>query len=662
MNLFFKRYQFPILSLFLCILAYGLLIPWLGLYWDDWALTWFSHEYSANYFIDYAAYRPVSGWLYTLFFSLLGENILAWQIFALVANWLSVLSFWWLLRLIWPRGGRAIEVAALLFALYPGFSQYPISVTYSLYWLYYVMLLISLGLMLKAWQSSGRARTLSTAAALLISAALMLSSEYFYGLELLRPLLLWITYRQLAEKPATRAKVVATAWAPYLLLVVVLFAWRYLQSQGLNALYEPSLVFKLIEQPLVAIPALVATIAGDIAEASLLAWGRLGDMFAHPNLASVAWLAGAALVVLATVVAGWLLWPKRKEDREEAGWTKAALGIGIAALLVSGLSFWIAELPMRLSFPLDRFTLPMKFGVALALAALWQSIPWPKAKVILIATVLGLSVGYHFYNGNLYRQEWEQQQGFFDQLRWRIPGLQPATALLTVELPMEHYTDNSLTAPLNWMYASGATQPDLPYYLAYLDLRADPELFGLGGDVIRKTYADGVFVGNSENVLLIYYDPPACLRVLDPRIDQNYPQLPELLAGQLGRSNLERIIPEGESRALPFWGSSEVPSWCYYYETADLARQMKDWEQVVDLGDFAFALEDAANHPAEYVVFILGYAITGDIDEAMKLTAQALRINPRMQPMLCGAWAQIDQETSLDSDSHARVETLLNCT
>jgi hypothetical protein len=287
-------------------------------------------------------------------------------------------------------------------------------------------------------------------------------------------------------------------------------------------------------------------------------------------------------------------------------------------------------------------------------------LPWPKAKILLIAAILGLSVGYHFYNGNLYREEWKRQQSFFDQLSWRIPGLQPATALLTVELPMEHYTDNSLTAPLNWMYATGSTRPELPYYLAYLDLRTDPELLGIGDETIRKTYRDSVFVGNSQDVVLVYYDPPGCLRVLDPSIDQNYPQLPELLADQLYRSNLDRIVTEGNSNALPYWTSSGTKSWCYYYETADLARQVKDWWRVVDLGDLVFALDDAPNHSAEYVVFILGYAITGDVDEAVRLTEEALRINPRMEAMLCDAWAQIKQETASVSEN-ARIKALLVC-
>jgi hypothetical protein len=660
MQAFFKRYWFPLLSLLLCVLAYGLLIPWLGLYWDDWALTWFSHEYSPRFFIDYAPYRPASGWLYYFFFSALGESILAWQLAALVLRWLSALAFWWLLRQVWPRAGRWVEVAALLFLIYPGFSQQPIAVTYSLYYLYYTLLLLSLGLMLRAQKQSGRRRVVSTLAALGLAATLMLSTEYFYGLELLRPELLWIV---LPKMPARqRVRQVFGAWWPYLLLVVGIFIWRFQQAQGPEALYAPTLISKLLAQPFSAVPAFAAQAFGDFAEALLLAWLRLLDFWAQLDFSSMATLAYIAIVITAMGVSGWALWPREETDVEPG--LRSAFGLGLAALLLSGISFWIAELQMRLRFPADRFTLPMMFGVVLLLAAAWQALRVSaRNKTIALALLLGLSVGYHFYNANLYREEWERQVNFFEQLQWRAPGIKEATALLTVELPLEHYTDNSLTAPLNWLYASGDSSETLPYYVAYLDLRADAELFGTAEGEIRKNYRNSDFVGNNADVLLIYYAPPACLRVLDPVLDANFPQLPALLADEVGRSQLARILPHGQSNSIPYWDAEPQESWCYYFQRAELARQQRDWQQIAELGDIAFGLDDAANHPAERVPFIQGYALTGNTRRALALTSEALEINPLMRAMLCATWAQIaalapDVATM---DAYNEADALLTC-
>ena len=107
------RYRLPVLSLGICSLAYGLLTPWLGFDWDDRPLTWFSHQFGSAYFINYEPSRPLSGWLYAASFSLLGELTLAWQLYALLWRWLSVLALWWLLRLLWPTRRRLATVAAL---------------------------------------------------------------------------------------------------------------------------------------------------------------------------------------------------------------------------------------------------------------------------------------------------------------------------------------------------------------------------------------------------------------------------------------------------------------------------------------------------------------------------------------------------------------------
>ena len=40
------------------------------------------------------------------------------------------------------------------------------------------------------------------------------------------------------------------------------------------------------------------------------------------------------------------------------------------------------------------------------------------------------------------------------QFAWRIPALQPGTAVITTQMPLDYETDLSMTAALNWMYAS----------------------------------------------------------------------------------------------------------------------------------------------------------------------------------------------------------------
>lgn len=658
-----QPYRFPLLSLAILVLAFGLQTPWLGFYWDDWALAWFSHQFGAQYFIGYEPFRPVSGWLYSLSFSLLHESTFAWQLYALLWRWACVLAFWWLLRLLWRRAGRLPELAALIFALYPGFSQQPIAVTYSLYWMYYTFFLVSLGLMVLAVRSK-EYRLWLTLGAMTLSLLTMFSTEYFYGLELLRPLLIWIVIG--GQELATRRRIRQSlrAWAPYLPIVIIVFAWRYALANAPGNLYSTSLLTEFLARPLATLIALAGTVLGDFFEAGLAAWARLGDAITQLSFSSkVTWIYVAVVLAAAWLAAAILL---RREDAKFEKW-REKVGLGASALLVGGLSFWVAELPLRLTFAWDRFTLPMLFGVAILLGTAIEILRvQSRAKIIFLCVLLGLAAGYHFFNANAYREEWESQRNFFKQLIWRAPGIEANTALLSVEPPLEHYTDNSLTAPLIWIYNRDAVANTIPYYMAYLDLRADAELLGGGSGTIDKVYRSVHFAGNSADVLVFYYAPPACLRILDPELDPLFPKLPEILAQQAPRSNLARIgaQPDRAVAEFPFWSSAPDNSWCYYFEKADLARQLGDWEQVAKLGDIAFSLDDAPNHPAERTPFIEGYAHVGNWKRATVLTQDALEINPLMQPMLCKLWERITVQTSESAEREvtlAQIHSLLAC-
>ena len=79
-----------LILLLLTSLAYGLLIPWLGYYQDDWYQVWFGRAFGPGIFpAYYAGERPFIAWIYMLTTSLLGYAPLSWHVFALLARcWL----------------------------------------------------------------------------------------------------------------------------------------------------------------------------------------------------------------------------------------------------------------------------------------------------------------------------------------------------------------------------------------------------------------------------------------------------------------------------------------------------------------------------------------------------------------------------------------------
>ena len=45
----------PAVLLVLCVLAYGLLIPTLGYYWDDWPYAWINHMFGPGGYPEFVA-------------------------------------------------------------------------------------------------------------------------------------------------------------------------------------------------------------------------------------------------------------------------------------------------------------------------------------------------------------------------------------------------------------------------------------------------------------------------------------------------------------------------------------------------------------------------------------------------------------------------------
>ncbi len=117
-------WSYPLLLLGLAVLAYGLLIPWLGYYWDEWPLTWIGHRLgSAGLERYFSTNRPFWGLIYRFTMPILGVTPWHWQVFGLVWRWFSAVLFWAVLRHAFPRRPDLAAGAGILFLLYPGFSQ-----------------------------------------------------------------------------------------------------------------------------------------------------------------------------------------------------------------------------------------------------------------------------------------------------------------------------------------------------------------------------------------------------------------------------------------------------------------------------------------------------------------------------------------------------------
>jgi hypothetical protein len=484
-------------------------------------------------------------------------------------------------------------------------------------------------------------------AAMLLSAFNLFMVEYFVVLELLRPLLIWWALCQKAPPRRMAWGRLAKNWLPYFLVMMGYLYWRlFILSKHL---YQPSFLGALKENPLAALWSIASIIPYDMFKTSLLAWMKV---FEIPSIAEfglrsslVYWVmvAGGAISIW-FYLAHLQVESRFKREDEAPGSNWQWLVTGLAALFLAGWPFWIAELEVHLVHPNDRFTLAFMPGASLLLVGLIELIPkvkWLKATILAVS--VGLAVGLQFQNANLFRRDWKDQQAFFWQLAWRIPSLEPGTTILSAQmLPMYFNSDDSLTAPLNWTYAPDLQSYELPYLMLFASER--PWFVSKINLPIQRPYPPALFSGSTSEMIVIYYNPPGCLRVLDPVYDSGTPLLPPDTQTAMFLSDTSRIILDPQQAAEPPAGLfNPEPShgWCFYFEKAELARQQGDWAEVARLGDIGFGLDDSPNDASEYVVFIEGYAHAGRWDDATRLSRRTLEITPLMNPMLCDAWRRI---------------------
>ncbi len=665
---------FPLFLLLLCLAAYAIFIPWLGFYWDDFPISWIAASKGgaglARYF---STNRPFWGEIYRLTTPLLGSNPFNWQVAALLLRWGTGLAFWGLVRTIWPERKLFAAWAAALFIIYPGFSQQSIAFLYSHFFIVLILFLLSLIFTILALRHP-RWFWLFTAAALLTSAVNLLSMEYFFLLDLLRPVLIWLVLNETAPGQVSltgQKRLIRTLllWLPYLVLFIGVIAWRALFF-GFHT-YQPTLLSQLKSEPIPALLTLIQTALSDMWKTSAGAWLHA---FQAPTVAEVGavnlrrfWL----LVAVSAAVFGLYLLlfrPKQTRLEGERRWLWQPLLVGILALGIAGGPFWLTDLQIGLVFPNDRFTLPFMIGASLLAAALLQLIPlphWPKAA--LLGVLLGFAIGMHFQQGVVYRRDWATQRTFFWQMLWRIPDMQPGTTLLANELPVVHYTDNSLSAPLNWIYDPQSDPLRMNYILYYPTLRQTTEDWLINGQKnvpIERDYLAATFYGNTSNVVALYFNPPGCLHVLDPQVDQVNWMVPQVLRDTLNLASTTSILDKpqpGKPEPFPpihIFGSEPAPNWCYYYEKADLARQYGDWESVAALGEQAFDSGDYPNDPSERLPFIEGYAHLNQWQRALELSRETQAITPVMKPVLCRLWNRIERDTPQSQEQQDALHTI----
>ncbi|HUI88768.1 MAG TPA: hypothetical protein VLX61_08570 [Anaerolineales bacterium] len=654
----------PVFFVVVTIVAYGLLLPLTGFYWDDWPFAWAAKFLGPAQFIpSFAGFRPFLGPIFFVTTSLIPPNPILWQIFALIIRCLAALSAWFAMGQIWPRFKFETLIVALLFLIFPGYSQQWVAFTHvNQEWIPFIFYLLSFGFTARALRESNR-RFLNSTIALLLLVAGVFPTEYFIGLEPLRFLFIWVILAEENQGFWPRFLQTVRRWWPYFLVWAVDALWlAYYYKSGVYVSYGVTAA-----QHVLSVKALLPAFGDAFWKAGFYVWIQV-LVLAAQSIAAPTTILTALLIVFSFAALVFYLPNRQFKQGESRAFAISAITIGLVGILLGRVPSFAAGLPLTLQSSYDRFMISMMLGASLFVTGLIDLlIKNNPVKNCAFALLIALGIGQQFYNANIFRRDWSRQQEIYWQLAWRIPALKPNTAILTDFVPIDYETDLSFTAPLNWMYAPSFHGGDLPYAMLYVNKRlGGTSLSDLQPDAsIELPYRTVTFRGSTSQVIVIYAPQNGCLRVLDPLYAniQTYGKFPSLTP-LIPLSDPSRIITNAPPPNVPNppFPSQPPHTWCYFYERAELARQVGDWGTVADLGREAAQQGFVPQDDFEWLPFIEADARTGGLNSAEQITHQAWKADGKLHQGLCALWQRIQADGSQEAKFAAsNLVTELGC-
>lgn len=661
-----SNYLLPIGLFIFCFLSYGTIAGKLGFYLDDWYIIWTHRTFGVAKFIDFfEGDRPLFSMIYRIFIPLLKDNPLVWQFFAIFTKWLSAVAFWQLLRLIMPEKRWLTYSVAALFAVYPGFRFHYFSVMYgqnyailTVYFLSYIFMILGL--------QKSKYRLLFVGLGLVFQFIGIAPMELYYGLELVRPVILFLMLPDEVTNTKSRLWMTFKYWLPYLSLFLGFTLFRVFFSHLYS--YQVSFFDQLIQDPSKIIKDLISRIWQGLFESCVVVWYELVYLFTRNQSSPQPGF--LYLLIFAAFLAAWFFVRKSDPSETDANHRKHALvllGVGIFSVLAGMIPMIIGGFTVSLVFQTNRFLLPLSIGASLVMVALIEFLfRNPIVKTILVAVLMSLSIGANYTNGLEFKEAWDDQKDFFAQLTWRAPQIEPGTMLISTVLPFDlYYSGTSLTAPLNMIYAPDLHDNPIPYQMilaATPQMNTMPEL--VPNQVIDRYQRVFNFIGNTSDTIAIFAPANGCIKILsnetDPRAFQA-DRYAEEWKSIIELSDLRRINTEASPAVLParYFGEISTDNWCYYYQHAAKAEQTQDWSEVQSAYQDAETKGFRPEDNSEWLPLIRSYIYTGNIEPALVLSEELEIDNDFTLWGLCSVWQNHGQPTT-EKETERQNMLLLN--
>jgi hypothetical protein len=640
---------FPLILFIETLLCYGTTGFFCGFYWDDWPPLLLSNIAKANIFWTAYGDRPFSSWTFSVMFPILHDSAWAWQLATMAFRWMGVYLFYLVLVNLFPKQRALFQWASLLAIVLPVFQYQYISVAFSQHFLTYAIFAASLFCLVLSCKYS-RYFWLFYPLSLLLAAAHMFMMEYFVGLEILRPLVLYLSMKKYSGSNAHRLGKTLILYLPFVIILGGYFYWRFIvfpqvSQVGTGFSNTPFLFYDLLSNPPGTLISLLTTIIADLRFTFLSSWlDRLwpSDLYLTSK---VLWLS----ILLGVVGTGmfFLFFGEKEENiarlKSSEFFENIILGF---IIFVFGIGpVWVTLRQVSEGKFSERFALAAIPGIALIfVTVIWKAAKSARNRYLFISILTILSMSYQVQMGNQMTKDYNSQKNFYSQLKWRIPELEPDTALYSPGIPTDYEADYSYSMGINLLYSTTIADNLHYWFFTPRNYTISTLLNDPNANLLGKIRGPE-FSGKASNMVAIYQDGSECLLVLDPiyaamtlKVDQ-YTDFGKL-------TNFDRIVDNGTATTTfpQALGTISNNNWCYYFEKADLARQEKNWQQVMSIYDQAKQKGFTPGHSIEYIPLINALAEQGEVAVALQKTSEAIQFSATVTPSACKLWSNLMQE------------------
>jgi hypothetical protein len=621
-------------------LAYLPFAPRFGYFNDDWYHMPTIGAQGVMYFnAIFSIDRPMRALVMIPAYTLFGNNPLYYNIAAYIFRLVSGLAFLWIVRQAWKDQRWATFSAALLFLTYPGFLVQPNAIDYLSHIFGLAAGMSSIALTIKIIQiENWHTQIALYLCSVLLGVVYLGQMEWYVGLEVLRFGIIFLFALRRAE--SLQVKMIAfikwslpAAASPALFLI-----WRLLFFKSERGATDVDV--QLIEFRAAPFDFLLnhaGTLWDDILDVFFRAWKtplqRLTVNFTNND-----WLSafGIAALVLVSMWVVFEIRQKHEPDLQAKGMKHEALLIGLGLLILGLLPVILVGRSVDFK-SFSRYTIIASVGAALIWMAIFAFIPNLRARNLILSVFILSATLTHYANGLAHAKSTQATNNFWWQVSWRVPQFERGTTLVTsysVIAEEDYFT----WGPANLIYYPGiSAHTDYHQPVIYAAL--------LSEDTIEKVKAfesqefsnrRGIRTyKNYRNILVLTQPAPdACMRVIDMNqielSSKDDPRVVELAP----YSEAEHVFYDDPAHTPPFipFGKEPAHTWCYYYEKADLARQMGNWDEVIRLGDEVTQLGYTATDSVEWIPFLQAYARA---DNSQRVGEIAARLDGQTKLRAC---------------------------